>query len=319
MFLTELSQYSLQSLRIFTYVSSLGSVAEAAAALGLTQPAVSLQIHNLEKELGFHLFERQGRKNILTHRGQNFLQKLLPHLERLERILMDAKEADQVSRPELNIGSIEGIGEFWLWTRFHEFSEKYSDLRLMLEVANNDALIDLLLTGRLHVIITAKKCEDPRIVSQVLMDEKLAPVGTKKEIKALKEAFENAKGGERPWEKVRWLGYADAMDSDPWTLRWLENVGIIVDKRFKYAHQVNSYSVIKSLIREGMGVCVAPLHTVEKEIKDETLVSFQSRKFPALSNRLYISYREGSLSSIHKEFKDWIIKTGKNYSSEETL
>lgn len=314
MFLSELSQYSLQSLRIFAYVSSLGSVAEAASALGLTQPAVSLQIHNLEKQLDFHLFERQGRKNILTQRGQKFLQKLLPHLERLERIMMDAKDADSAAKPVLSMGSVEGIGEFWLWSRYHEFSKDHADTRIFLEIANNDALEDLLLTGRLNLVITAKKCEDPRLVSQVLMDERLAPVGSKKEMKILKEAFESAKPGERPWEKVRWLGYGDSMDVDPWTTRWLESVGLNVDRRFKYAHQANSYSVIKEFLREGMGVCVAPLHTVDKELKDGSLVSFESRKFPSLTNRLYISHREGSLSSIHKDFKEWITKAGKQYS-----
>ncbi len=315
MFLTELSEYSLQSLRIFAYVSSLGSVAEAAGAMGLTQPAVSLQIHNLEKQLDFSLFERQGRKNILTSRGQVFLQRLLPHLERLERILIDAKEADHSSNPELNIGSIEGIGEFWLWTRFNEFSRGHQNLRLFLDIENNDDLEEQLLTGRVQVAITAKKLERPTVISQVLLDERLVPVGTKKEIKNLKDALENAKQGERPWEKVRWLGYAGSMDLDPWTLRWLESLGLVVDKRFKYMHQVNSYSVIKQLLVEGMGVCVAPLHTVEKELASGELCSLESKKYPGLTNRLYISYREGSLNTIHKEFKDWILKTGKAYTA----
>jgi DNA-binding transcriptional LysR family regulator len=293
----------------------MGSVVEAADALGLTQPAVSLQIHNLEKLLGFHLFERQGRKNVLTSRGQALLQKLLPHLERLEIILLNAKESEQ-SRPELILGSVEGVGEFWLWTRFADFSEKKKDLRLTLEIGEPERLEERLLTGRISLIITPSKFEHAQIVSQVLMDERLMPVGKKKVINELKEALDNSENIERAWEKVRWIGYGDTSGADPWAMRWLENVGILIDRRFRYHHTVNSYSVIKQLMLDGAGVAVAPQHTVEKELESGALVQLESKKFPVLHNRLYISHREGSLSGIHQEFKDWIIKTASKTGSK---
>ena len=308
MFLRDLSEFSLQSLRIFAYTVSMGSVVEAADALGLTQPAVSLQIHNLEKQLGFHLFERQGRKNVLTARGQALFQKLLPQLERLERIMIDAKDPASI-KPELMIGSVEGIGEYWLWSRFNNFSEKNKELRLNLEMHESDKLEERLLTGRVSLVITPSKIEHPQVVSQVLMDERLLPVGRKRAISLLKDTLENKSDTERSWEKINWIGYGDTASSDPWALRWLENVGVFVDRRFKYFHQVNSYSVIKQLLLEGRGVCVAPEHTCEDELKSGELVRFESKKYPALKNRLYISHREGSLNKVHVDFRDWIIKT----------
>jgi DNA-binding transcriptional LysR family regulator len=309
MFLRDLSEYSLQSLRVFAYVASMGSVVEAADALGLTQPAVSLQIHNLEKLLGFHLFERQGRKNVLTSRGQALFQKLLPHLERLELILLNSKETEQ-SRPEIQLGSVEGIGEYWLWARFNDFNSKRKDLRLTLEIGEPERLEERLLTGRLQLIVTPSKFEHPQVVSQVLMDEKLAPVGKKKQITELKEALESRDESERVWEKIRWIGYGDTQMTDPWALRWLENVGIVVDRRFRYHHNLNSYAVIKQLLLEGAGICVAPEHTCEIELKNGTLAKLESKKYPALHNRLYISHREGSLTPLHEEFKDWLLKLG---------
>lgn len=317
MFLAELSDFSLQSLRIFTYVSSLGSVGEAANALGLTQPAVSLQVHNLEKQLGFHLFERQGRKNVLTARGQSFHQKLLPHLERLEQLMVEVKGRDPTSKPELNIGSVEGIGEFWLWTRFSEFGDNQRSLRLNLEIGGNESLQELLLTGQLALVVTARKLEHPRIISQGLMEERFVPVGTKKNIKTLRDALDRLKDGERPWEKVSWIGYGDSQGVDPWNLRWLEERGLLVDKRFRYAHRVNSYSVVKQLMSAGLGIGVVPLHTCENEIRSGTLVSLESKKYPALKNSLYISYREDSLNAVHKEFKDWILATAKSYADAD--
>jgi DNA-binding transcriptional LysR family regulator len=307
--LRELGQYSLQSLRIFSHVASMGSTSEAAQTLGLTQPAVSLQIHSLEGQLGFRLFERKGRNNVLTAQGQIFLQKLLPQLEKLEKVILDVRDSEHRANPELSIGSVEGIGEYWLAQRFPEFSAARQDFRFQVSIADTDLLEQRLLRGELAVVITVRKLENPRVVSQVLMDEKLVPVGTAENIAALEKALTNAKPSARPWEQVHWIGYGEADSPDHWALRWLENVGQLVDRRFKYWHQSNSYPVLKEFLRMGLGVSVAPFHTCELEVEGGELAKLESRRFPALRNRLYVSWREGSLNSAHENFKNWLLKT----------
>jgi DNA-binding transcriptional LysR family regulator len=307
MFLRDLSEYSLQGLRVFVYVASMGSVAEAAAALGLTQPAVSLQIHNLEKHIGFPLFERQGRKNVLTVQGQDLFQKLLPQLEGLEQILRDAREAENVKRPKIFIGSVEGIGEYWLGQQFVEFSKKSEDTRLVCELADTEKLEEDLLKGRVSMIITPRKLEHPRVVSHVLIDEKFTPVGRKKNIKALQDALEGASKEPRFWEKIAWIGYGDVMSAESWAVKWLESQNILVDRRLKYKHLVNSYAMVKQLVNDGQGVCIAPMHTCQAELEAGSLVALESKKYPPLRNRLFLCHREGSLNHTHQEFKDFLL------------
>ncbi len=288
-------------------------MAEAAERLGLTQPAVSLQIHNLEKHIGIHLFERQGRRNVLTLKGQQFFRKLLPHLERLDELLVEIKEDDS-GKTELSLGSIEGVGEYWIWNRFNEFAKNHDGLRVFLEIHDSRQLEELLLTGRLSIVITARKIEHPQVVSQVLMDEKLVPIGTQEQVERLKKTFLDSKN-ERPWEFIHWIGRGDNSSSDPWTLRWLENIGKVVDRRFRYHHQANSYAVVRHLLLDGEGICVAPMHSFEKELRDKKLFSLETTELPSLKNRLYISHRESALSKIHSEFKDWIINS-EDYSKK---
>jgi DNA-binding transcriptional LysR family regulator len=313
MFLKDLADYSIQSLRIFAYVASMGSVAEAAEALKLSQPAVSLQISNLERQLGFSLFERSGRRNVLTKRGQDLYQKLLPLLERLEILLVDVREEENLTKPKLFLASVEGVGEFWLLNRFKDFRAKNEDSRLFLEVQDNDVIIERLLTGRVDLCITTRKIEHPGTVSELLMEEKLVPVGRKKDIETLKNVIEKAKDGERFWEKISWIGYGDSFSTETWALRWLEQIGTIVDRRFKYRHQVNSYVVIRRLLMDAMGICVAPLHAVEDLVAKGDLALLESKKFPALHNKLYISYRQQALSRIGVEFRDWIKDAARAY------
>ncbi len=309
MFLEDLSKFSLQSLRVFSYVALFGSVAKAAEAMQLTQPAVSLQIHNLEEVLGFSLFERKGRQNVLTARGQIFLRQVLPQLEMLEQVLIEAAKSESSSKAKLSIGSVEGIGEYWISSRFNRFANKYDSPRLFLEIQDSSILQEHLITGRLQLIITPHRFEHAQVVSQVFMDEQLMPVGHPTVIQEFSDIVEEArkKKDVQLLEQIHWVGYGDPTHIDPWASRWMESNEFVVKKRLRYQHHVNSYSVIKNLLLQGRGVCVAPAHTCETELESGDLISFESKKFPALKNRLYVSYRTESLNVIHREFLDWIL------------
>lgn len=312
MFLQELAEYSLQSLRIFSYTASMGSLSEAAAALGLTQPALSLQIQNLEKHLGFELFERQGRRNVLTPRGQAFLRKIVPLLELLDRTLTDVKEESSEKRPKIFLGAVEGIGEFWLASRLSKFSKHLDkDLRYMMEVAEGEDLESFLLSGRLNLIITPSKVDNNRVISQVLMEEKLVPVGTKAQIEKLEKALKSkTKANHRVWEEFLWVGNEDAAHPDKWAVRWFESMGFLVDRRFKFFHRVNSYPVITSLLLQGNSLAILPRHTVEQQIEEGKLFTLESKAFPALKNQMYISHRQSSLNELHQIFFDWLLAEG---------
>jgi DNA-binding transcriptional LysR family regulator len=64
-------------------------------------------------------------------------------------------------------------------------------------------------------------------------------------------------------------------------------------------------------MRNGLGISVSPLHTVQNEIKEKSLHALDTKDFPPLINRLYLSYRESSLNQVHEKFKDWLLKAAK--------
>jgi len=74
----------LKPLRAFCQAARLGSVSRAAEALFLSQPAVSLQLQALERELGLPLFERIGRRLTLTHEGAALYELARPLIEGLD-------------------------------------------------------------------------------------------------------------------------------------------------------------------------------------------------------------------------------------------
>jgi DNA-binding transcriptional LysR family regulator len=78
------SVMDLRRLKTFAAVAEHGTVLRAAQVLHITQPALSRQIAGLEQEVGFELFERIGRRLLLTPRGEQFLKdsrSLLAHAD----------------------------------------------------------------------------------------------------------------------------------------------------------------------------------------------------------------------------------------------
>src|SRR3989338_6222103 len=86
---------NLRSLEAFCLVARLGTLAQAASELRISPAAISLQIKNLEAELGINLFHHHTNKLILTNQGERFLKvasQILAELERAKEIAHGNKE-----------------------------------------------------------------------------------------------------------------------------------------------------------------------------------------------------------------------------------
>lgn len=117
-----MTRVNLEQLKTFLAVVRLGGVRKAAVALSVTQPAVTARIKNLEETLACSLFERGGRGNKLTKRGEI----LLAHAEKFEH-LVELVERDVVDptgvERRLRLGVSETIAQCWLpdlVTKLHE-------------------------------------------------------------------------------------------------------------------------------------------------------------------------------------------------------
>lgn len=101
----------MNSLQIeyFLTVAELNSYTEAAKRFYVSQPAVSKQIRLLEKELGFALFRRAGRKFELTDAGQTFYDYFLHCRFQMERMKNRLQQAEESGRSPVNIGYLEGL------------------------------------------------------------------------------------------------------------------------------------------------------------------------------------------------------------------
>ena len=132
-----------RQLAAFCEVVERKSFSQAAARLGVSQPAVSLQIRALEQRLGAQLLDRSGRRVEPTEAGAR-LYRGAQRLLALEEQLLEDVTAEPVGEPRgrLELGASTGPGETVLPLLLCEFHQRYPEVSVALSVANTQTVID---------------------------------------------------------------------------------------------------------------------------------------------------------------------------------
>ena len=141
----------------------------------MTQPNVTKQIANLERELDVKLFLRTGRSVQLTPAGE-MLKEECERLFALEAdILRKVRSARQGMRPYL-IGGTATAGSFLLIGMAAIYRKKYPDCRLHLKIERPDALHRMLASGEIALALTDAPYDRNYFLSEPYCTDRLVPV-----------------------------------------------------------------------------------------------------------------------------------------------
>lgn len=164
----------MHQLRYFVAVAETGSFTRAAEREGVTQPTLSEQILRLESKahgIGRRLFDRLGRKVVLTEAGQVLLghaQGILAAVGEAERAVTDSGEGGR-----LRVGAIPTIAPFLLPSAVTQYRKSHPSVQLMLKEDLTERLLADLLSGELDVAIMALPVRDDRLHVEKLFTEPL--------------------------------------------------------------------------------------------------------------------------------------------------
>lgn len=136
---------SLDDLAIFARAADLGSLTQAARALGLTPSAVSRSLARLEERLGTRLIQRTTRRMALTDEGSRFHQRVLRLLGDLEEAEAEAGGRAGTPSGMLHVSTSIGFGTHQLLPLLPELRRRYP--RLHLDLDFNDRRVDLVAEG----------------------------------------------------------------------------------------------------------------------------------------------------------------------------
>ncbi|MGI5357137.1 LysR substrate-binding domain-containing protein [Streptomyces sp. CA-252508] len=164
-------QPSLAQLRAFVAVAEHLHFRDAAAAIGMSQPALSGAVSALEEALGVQLLERTTRKVLLSPAGERLAVRARAVLDAVGELMEEAEAAQAPFTGVLRLGVIPTVAPYLLPTVLRLVHERYPDLDLQVHEEQTSSLLEGLAAGRLDLLLLAVPLGVPGVTELPLFDE----------------------------------------------------------------------------------------------------------------------------------------------------
>ena len=162
---------TLKQFRYFEQLARHGHFGHAAAACGISQPALSVQIRELERELGAVLFERGARQVRLTAFGEEFADRVSGILRAVDELGDVARASRDRLTGRLRIGVIPTVAPYLLPAIISNLTQSHPELELHVRETVTPKLIAELGEGRIDTALVALPVSEPSLQEMALFDE----------------------------------------------------------------------------------------------------------------------------------------------------
>ncbi len=163
---------SLKQLKYFDAVARSGHFGKAAAHCAISQPALSMQVQELERFLGVQLLERGRNGVILTESGREIAQRAARVLADVRDIVDAARRQGDVLSGPLALGVIPSLAPYLLPKLLPMIRDGFPDLDLHIRETQTQSLVGELVDGELDLLVLALPVEHPDVETVRLFDDR---------------------------------------------------------------------------------------------------------------------------------------------------
>ena len=260
--------FTLDQLRILKAIVHEGSFKKAAESLYVTQPAVSLQIQNLEKQLEIAIFDRGGRKAQLTEGGKlliNYCERILGQCQEACKAIEDL---NNLKGGSLIVGASQTTGTYLMPRMIGLFREKYPQVAVQLQIHSTRRTSRSVANGQIDLAIIGGQL--PLELNELL---EVIPYGNDELALVLPTTHPLAKIRELTKEDLYQLSFV-TLDSQATTRKVVDqlliNSGLDI-QRLKTEMELNSFEAIKNAVQSGLGAAFLPVISIERELAAGTI------------------------------------------------
>jgi len=256
--------YTLEQLVILRAVANDGNFKNAARSLFLTQPAVSLQIQNLEKQLKTTLFDRTKKQIALTEAGNllvRYSNRILALCEESAKVLNDLSE---LQSGKLIIGASQTTGTYLMPKIIGLFQQKYPNINIQLNVESTRKIAWYIMNREIDIGIVGG--EIPKELQKILeitpyVEDELALIVPQS----------------HPYVKMKSIKKEDLYNLKFITLNSYSTMRTVIDDtlskngidvtRLKVEMELNSIEAIKNAVQSSLGAAFVSISAITKELE----------------------------------------------------
>ncbi len=260
--------FTLDQLRILKAIAAEGSFKKAADLLYVTQPAVSLQIQNLEKQLEITIFDRGGRKALLTEAGRLLLEYCERILNQCDEACKAIEDLNSLKGGTLIIGASQTTGTYLMPRMIGLFRQTYPDVSVQLQVHSTRRTGWSVANGQIDLAIIGGQL--PVDLENLLQ---IIPYATDELALVLPISHHLSNKKELIKEDLYKLNFV-TLDSQSTTRKvvdkLLKDSGLDL-QRLTIEMELNSLEAIKNAVQAGLGASFLPVVSIERELAGGTI------------------------------------------------
>lgn len=289
---------TLRQLKVFESVARHLSYSRAADELHLTQPAVSMQIKQLEDNISLPLFEQLGKRIYLTDAGRELYQYSRAIAQQLSDMEVALDELKGMERGKLNIAVVT-TANYFAPHLLAKFCQRYSGVTVSLNVSNRETVLKQLADNLIDLAIMGQPPENLDIDSESFMENPLVvvappdhPLCNERDIPVKRLATETF--------LVR--------ESGSGTRSAMERFFAAHEIKINKGMETDTTEAIKQAVQAGMGLGIMSRHTVELELETKRLKILDVQGFPIVRYWHVVNRKNKRLSSVANAFKEFLLK-----------
>lgn len=286
--------YTISQLKIFLKVVKHGSVTKAADELHLTQPAVSIQLKNFQKNFTNPLTEIINKKLFVTDFGKEIALAAENIISELETINYKSIGYNNVLSGKLKI-SIISTGKYIMPFFLADFLQQHSSIDLELDVTNKAKVVNSLEKNEIDFALVSILPENIQIKKVDLMENKLMLVGNKKTAQILQQQKFNLDTIPLIYREIG-SGTRQTME------QFIHKNKLQAKKKIT----LTSNEAVKQAIIAGMGVSIMPIIGIKNELASGKLEVIPIKGLPIVTTWSLIWLKEKKLSAIAQAYIDFL-------------
>src|SRR5688500_4845431 len=254
----------IRQLRAFVAIAESGTFTAGALRVHVTQAAISMQIRQLETELGAKVFVRAPRHVILTEAGEQLLHRARQILREHDAAVEEIAELAGAERGRLRIGSASAMVLTDQLPRIlREIRKQHPGAEISVVSGTSEALVEHIVAGELDIAFVSLPVDVRGIQTERLREDELVAIASprhklakQKTISAYTLAGEKLILGERGGNTRRLID------------KFFMQAGVTL----KVAMELSRQAAIRRMVEEDMGVGIVPLMSVKDEVEKGKLI-----------------------------------------------
>jgi DNA-binding transcriptional LysR family regulator len=295
--------------KLFCDIVAQRSFSEAAVENGMSQPAASQLVSQVEEEFGVKLFDRSTRPFGLTAAGEVFHARCRRVLEQLETLDRELQAVAAAERGQIQVASIYSVGLSHMNRFVRDFLSRFPKSNVRIEYQHPDRVYEMVEQGQAHLGLVSYPKQSRTIgVMPWRVEQLVIACPPDHELAGLAQA------SLRQLHGLEMVGYDEHLT----ICREIERALIQADVEVKVVMRFDNTETMKRAIEAGAGVGLLPEPTMDREIEAGSLVGVPIADKP-LVRPLGIVYRRGKeLSPDAKCFTDLLLEQASVTSSVAT-